>query len=113
MQANRLSQMIRERMEARNMSLAEFARAIGRSSSTALEIFDKDSIKLEQIEDISKALDFNFLQVRADRLAHSIGKNQYLQETDEYSNIKFTYEEYGIRHADRKQLNKLIDCYRQ
>ena len=113
MQEIKLGQMIRERMEARNMSLAEFARAIGRSSSTALEIFDKDSIKLEQIEEISKALDFNFLQVRADRLAHSIGKNQYLQETDEYSNIKFTYDEYGIRHADRIQLNKLIDCYRQ
>ena len=60
MQEIKLGQMIRERMEARNMSLAEFARAIGRSSSTALEIFDKDSIKLEQIEDISKALDFNF-----------------------------------------------------
>lgn len=57
-----LGKLIKEKFEESNLSISEFARRINRSRSVVYDIFERQSIDIEMLENISEALNFDFLK---------------------------------------------------
>ena len=56
-----LGHIIKQKVNERNLSIAEFALRIHRSRTTVYDIFQRKSIDVDLLLSISEALDFDFL----------------------------------------------------
>jgi predicted transcriptional regulator len=57
-----IGKLIKEKVEASNLSIAEFATMINRTRPTVYDIFERDSIDIDLLLRISDALHYNFLK---------------------------------------------------
>lgn len=58
-----MGELIRKKMEERDMSKAEFAQAINRHRTSVYKIFNRSHIDMELLVTISKVLNFDFYEI--------------------------------------------------
>ncbi len=57
-----IGQLIKERVEAQNMDVTDFAKRINRERSNVYNIFKRDSIDTKLLKIIGQVLDYDFFQ---------------------------------------------------
>ena len=90
------------------MSVAEFARRINCARPNVYSIFERYDIGVEQLIDISEALDHNFL----DDIQLKSGLTSSLQT--QQMNVRFNLESLSVEKAERigillKELKELVE----
>jgi transcriptional regulator with XRE-family HTH domain len=79
-----IGSLIRQKMKERNLSIAKFAVAINCSRANIYSIFKRKSINMEQMEKISKVLDYDFVtEIYGDHKNKISSKRMIIIETDE------------------------------
>ena len=58
----KIGQLIKERVDACNMEVTEFAKAIDRERSNVYDIFKRDSIDTNLLKKIGRVLEYDFFQ---------------------------------------------------
>lgn len=72
MQDIHLGSLVKQKMKERNISISEFAEAIHCDRTNIYSIFKRKSMDIQQIMQISEALNYDFLQYYHQEIKNSI-----------------------------------------
>ena len=103
-----IGHLIKDVFDKKEMSVAEFARRINCARPNVYSIFERYDIGVEQLIDISEALDHNFL----DDIQLKSGLTSSLQT--QQMNVRFNLESLSVEKAERigillKELKELVE----
>lgn len=103
----KIGEIIKERIEASNMEVTSFAKAINKERSNIYDIFKRDSIDTKLLKKIGQVLDYDFFQelledstIEKLKIEQSIKKSKVLVEIelseDEIMKIGFDEKVFKI-----------------
>jgi phosphoglycerate dehydrogenase-like enzyme len=103
----KIGQLIRERVEALNMEVTAFAKAINKERSNVYDIFKRDSIDTKLLKKIGHVLDYDFFQnlleeetIEKLKIDEAVRKSRVLIEVelkeDEIINLGFNERVFRI-----------------
>jgi plasmid maintenance system antidote protein VapI len=103
-----IGHLIKDVFDKKGMSVAEFARRINCARPNVYSIFERYDIGVEQLIDISEALDHNFF----DDIQLKSGLTSSLQTRQ--MNVRFNLESFSEEKAERigillKELKELVE----
>lgn len=93
-----IGHLIKEVFDKKGMSVTEFARRINCARPNVYSIFERYDIGVEQLIDISEALDHNFL----DDIQMKSGLDSQLQKRE--LNVHLNLEAFSVEKAERISL---------
>ncbi len=91
-----IGDVICEKLEESNLSIAEFASCINRTRTTIYDIFKRKSIDTDLLLDISEVLGYNFLE------------EVYIKKNDPGTEAQHSKHYMILMEVDERQLNRYI-----
>lgn len=106
----KIGQLIRERLEASNMEVTAFAKAIDKERSNIYDIFKRDSIDTKLLKKIGQVLNYDFFQELLDESTiEKLKIDQATKKARVFIEIEISEEEImkiGFEERVFKILNK-------
>lgn len=107
--SKKIGQLIKERVEAKNMDVTAFAKAVGTERSNAYNIFSRDSIDTALLKKIGQVLKYDFFQdllepeTKREMLIRSSISNKVLVEIElqEDEMMKIGFKEKVVQVMNR------------
>ena len=104
---------IKEVFDAKKMRLKDFAESVGIARQNIYRIFEKDTIDIELLLQISLVLDYNFLQYYTNESSgtynYKFGINHNKTEVDSNKEIEQLKSELKLARKEIDYLTKIID----
>lgn len=105
----KIGQLIKERVDAQNLNVIDFAKMISKERSTVYNIFERDSIDTDLLKKIGQILHYDFFQdllepetVKEIVLRHSLTNRVYVE-------LSLTEDEIKDLGIEQKVIEKLLE----
>ena len=106
----KIGQLIKERLEASNMEVTAFAKAIDKERSNIYDIFKRDSIDTKLLKKIGRVLNYDFFQeLLEERTIEKLKVDQSMKKSKVWVEIELDENDiikYGINEKIFRILNK-------